>query len=240
MNSQLLTDFGIALDAFLADQDARVGILYGEGRAFSTGVDLTGDGPYKEPDPLADRAAIEQSVRNWLRIWECPKPVLAQVHGYCIAGGTQPPLFCDIVAVAEDATIGFPKMPVGGGFISPMWSFRVGSQNARLMSYVVGSQITGRQAYEMGYAALVFPLDELAERTYELASQIARLPSDMLAVKKASNNKVQELLGFRTAVMGTAEWDALAHTSATVAQAREWIGALGLKGAIARFEAEGM
>jgi len=240
MNRQLITDFVAALEEFSADDDARVGILYGEGAAFSSGVDLTPEGLYEAPDPLRDRAAIEQSVRTWLRIWECPKPVIAQVHGYCIAGGTQPPLFCDIVAVAEEARIGFPKMPVGAGFISPMWSFRVGSQNARLMSYDVGSEITGRQAYEMGYAALIFPERLLAEKTYEVAERIARLPSDILAIKKASNNRVQELQGFRAAVLGAAEWDAIAHTSSTVAQAREWIGKWGLKEAIAKFESEGM
>jgi enoyl-CoA hydratase len=136
--------------------------------------------------------------------------------------------------------VGFPKLPVGGGFISPMWSFRVGSQNARLMSYLVGSEITGRQAYEMGYAALIYPESELAEKTYELAERMARLPTEMLALKKAANNRVQELQGFRTAVLGAAEWDAIAHTASTVEVAREWIAEYGLRGAIAKFESEGM
>lgn len=240
MNRQVFSDLSLVLDEFVADTEARVGILYGEGRAFCVGADLTPQGGYHAPDPLEDRAAIERGVKNLLRLWECPKPIIAQVHGYCIAGGTQPPLFCDIVAVAEEAVIGFPKLPVGGGFISPMWSFRVGSQNARLMSYNVGCEISGRQAYEMGYAALIFPEKELAAKTFELAESIARLPSEMLALKKAANNRVQELQGFRTAVLGGAEWDAIAHTASTVEQAREWIASYGLRGAIAKFKTEGM
>jgi enoyl-CoA hydratase len=240
INRQLSADFRAALEEFTADPEARVGILYGEGRAFCAGADLTPDGPYQAPDVLRDRAAIENGVRTWLRIWECPKPIIAQVHGYCIAGGTQPPLFCDIVAIAEETTVGFPKVPVGGGFISPMWSWRVGSQRARLMSYLVGSEITGREAYEMGYAALIYPQRELADKVYELAEKIARLPAEMLALKKAANNRVQEIQGFRTAVMGCAEWDAIAHTAATVALARDWISEYGLRGAIAKFDAEGM
>jgi enoyl-CoA hydratase len=240
INRRLIADFTVALEEFTADPEARVGILYGEGRAFCAGADLTPDGPYQAPDVLRDRAAIENGVRTWLKLWECPKPILAQVHGYCIAGGTQPPLFCDIVAIAEETTVGFPKVPVGGGFISPMWSWRVGSQNARLMSYLVGSEITGRQAYEMGYAALIYPERELGEKVYDLAERIARLPSEMLALKKAANNRVQEIQGFRTAVMGCAEWDAIAHTAGTVSLARQWISEYGLRGAIAKFDAEGM
>jgi enoyl-CoA hydratase len=240
INRRLMTDLIAALEEFTADAQARVGILYGEGRAFCAGADLTPEGEYQAPDVLRDRAAIENGVRTWLRLWECPKPIIAQVHGYCIAGGTQPPLFCDIVAIAEETTVGFPKVPVGGGYISPMWSWRVGSQHARLMSYLVGSEITGRQAYEMGYAALIYPQSELAAKVYELAEQIARLPSEMLALKKASNNRVQEIQGFRTAVTGCAEWDAIAHTADTVTLARQWISEYGLRGAIAKFAAEGM
>jgi enoyl-CoA hydratase len=240
INRQLVNDLAVVLEEFAADPEARVGILYGEGRAFCAGADLTPEGGYHAPDPLRDRASISDGVRGWLKLWECPKPILAQVHGYAIAGGTQPPLFCDIVAIAEETVVGFPKLPVGGGFISPMWSFRVGSQNARLMSYLVGSEITGRQAYEMGYAALIYPESELAEKTYELAERMARLPTEMLALKKAANNRVQELQGFRTAVLGAAEWDAIAHTASTVGVAREWIAEYGLRGAIAKFESEGM
>lgn len=240
INRTLSADLREVLAEFTADPQARVAILYGEGRAFCAGADLTPQGRYHSPDPLADRYAIEQSVRTWLALFDCPKPIIAQVHGYCIAGGTQPPLFCDIVSIAEDAVVGFPKVPVGGGFISPMWSWRVGSQHARLMSYQVGITITGRQAHEMGYAALCFPQDTLAEETFKIAENIAKLPSDMLQIKKYANNRVLEQQGFRTAVLNAAEWDAIAHTAGTVTTAREWIQEYGLKGAIEKFAKEGM
>lgn len=240
INRELTADLREVLAEFTADPEVRVGILYGEGRGFCAGADLTPEGQYHAPDPLADRAAIENGVRSWLALFDCPKPIIAQIHGYCIAGGTQPPLFCDIVSIAAEAVVGFPKVPVGGGIISPMWSWRVGSQNARLMSYQVGITITGRQAQEMGYAALCFPESELAAETFKVAENIAKLPSELLQIKKFANNRVLELQGFRSAVLGTAEWDAIAHASQTVMTSREWIQDLGLKGAIEKFAKEGM
>lgn len=240
INRELTADLREVLAEFTADPDARVAILYGEGRAFCAGADLTPEGKYHSPDVLADRAAIETGVRTWLTLFDCPKPIIAQIHGYCIAGGTQPPLFCDIVSISAEAVVGFPKVPVGGGFISPMWSWRVGSQYARLMSYQVGITITGKQAHEMGYAALCFPEADLATETFKVAENIAKLPSDVLQIKKFANNRVLELQGFRTAVLGAAEWDAIAHAGNTVTMAREWIQELGLKGAIEKFAREGM
>jgi enoyl-CoA hydratase len=239
ISRELTADLTDVLAEFTADPEARVGILYGEGRAFCAGADLT-PGDYHKPDVLADRAAIEGSVRTWLRLFDCPKPIIAQVHGYCIAGGTQPPLFCDIVSIGAETVVGFPKVPVGGGFISPMWSWRVGSQNARLMSYQVGITITGQEAHRMGYAALCYPEADLAAETVKVAENIAKLPSDLLQIKKYANNRVLELQGFRAAVLNAAEWDAIAHTAETVSEAREWIQDLGLKGAIAKFAEEGM
>jgi enoyl-CoA hydratase len=240
INAEMISDYHRALDDFIADEDARVGILYGEGRAFCVGMDLSPSARYGSADAAADRARIEEMARSWLRLWDCPKPIIAQIHGYCFAGGTQLPICCDIVAVAAEAVLGWPKMPVGGGFISPMWSFLVGTQRAKLMSFRVGSTMTGREAYEAGYASLIYGEAELAAATLEVARDIAKLPAEMLRIKKLANNRVMETLGFRATVLAGAEWDAIAHTTKTAADARAWINEYGLKGAIDKFEHEGM
>lgn len=240
INRDLVADYHAALDEFIRDDAARVGILYGEGRAFCVGMDLSPESRYVLDNAAEDRTHIEELAKSWLRLWDCPKPIIAQVHGFCFAGGTQLPICCDVVAVAEETQIGWPKMPVGAGWISPMWSFLVGTQRAKLMSYQVGSTITGRQAYDWGYAGLVFPQEKLADEVRTIAENMAKLPSDMLRIKKFSNNRVLEGQGFRTAVLAGAEWDAVAHTTQTVADARAWIKEHTLKGAIAKFAEEGM
>jgi enoyl-CoA hydratase len=240
INPGLIADYHAALQEFTDDPEARVAILYGEGRAFCVGMDLSPQAHYIQADAAADRTHIEEMARSWLRMWDCPKPIIAQVHGFCFAGGTQLPICCDIVSVAEDTRLGWPKMPVGAGWISPMWSFLVGVQRAKLMTYRVGSEMTGREAYEAGYASLIFPAESLAEQTLKIAQDIAKLPSDMLRIKKYANNRVLERQGFREAVLGGAEWDAVAHTTETVNDARAWIKEHGLKGAIEKFAREGM
>lgn len=238
INGYLMADLMSALDQLIADDEARVGIIYGEGRAFSAGADLT-PGQARAANSADDMMHLRARAYQWLRVWDCPKPLIAQVHGYCIAGGTQLPAMCDIVAVGEGAVIGWPKVPVGGGWISPMWAHRIGAQRAKLMSFRVGSTMTAREAYEWGYASLIFPDGELAKETRKVADDIAKLPSDMLAIKKFANNRVAERAGFRETIMAV-DWDAFAHDTTTVATARAWIKEMGLKGAISRFAAEGM
>jgi enoyl-CoA hydratase len=240
ISPELIADYETALKRFISDPEARVAVLRGEGRAFCVGMDLSPEANYVHPDAASDRTQIEEMARSWLRLWDCPKPVIAQVHGHCLAAGMQLAMCCDIVVIAEDATLGWPKLPVGAGWISPMWSFHVGIQRAKLMSYRVGSTISGREAYDAGFAALVFPSDSLQAESIGLAAEIAKLPSDILRIKKFANNRVLEAQGFRTAVLSGAEWDALAHTTAAVDTSREWIEAEGLKGAIERFQRTGM
>lgn len=236
----LIAGYHAALDKFIEDADARVAILYGEGRAFCVGMDLSPEHHRAPKDAGVDRTYIEEMARAWLRMWDCPKPIIAQVHGFCFAGGTQLPICCDITVIAEDTVLGWPKMPVGGGWISPMWSFLIGTQRAKLMSFRVGSEMSGREAYEAGYASKIFPAESLGEETLKIARNIAKLPSDMLRIKKYANNRGWERQGFREAVLGGAEWDAVAHTTEAVHTARAWIAEHGLKGAIDKFQREGM
>src|SRR5262249_48273000 len=129
---------------------------------------------------------------------------------------------------------------VGAGWVSPMWSFRIGVQRTKLMSFRPGSTMTGRQAYEAGYAAMVCAPEALEEETLRIAGEIAKVPSDLLRIEKASLNRLLERQGFRDAVLAGAEWDAIAHTTETVRRSHAWIGELGAKGAIERFQTEGM
>jgi enoyl-CoA hydratase len=241
ISPSMIADYHAALDAFIADDAARVGILYGEGRSFCVGMDLSPAGRTQHDGPIVDdRESIQKTTDAWMRLWDCPKPIIARIHGHCIAGGTQLPIFCDLVAVAEDAQFGWPKVPVGAGYISTMWAWFVGPRLAKEMSFVAGSTMTGRRAYEAGYANLIFPADELEARTRELADQIALMSPELLRIKKLAINRVMEVQGFRTAVNFGAEWDAIAHASPSVTQVRSWLRDLGIKGAIEKYAAEGL
>lgn len=242
ISPDLLVDFDHAIDSFMNDPEARVAILRGLGRAFCVGYDLSPSGATVSHAQgiVEDRNRLQQNTERWLRLWDCPKPIIAEIHGYCLAGGTQIPIFCDLAAVAEDAILGWPKLPIGGGYISPMWAWSVGPKKAKEMSFIAGSTMTGREAFDFGYANLVFSSKELSEKTREVADQIARMPSELLRVKKLAVNRVMEVQGFRTSVMFGVEWDAILHEAESVEELRKWIREMGLKGAISKFEAEGL
>jgi enoyl-CoA hydratase len=148
-------------------------------------------------------------------------------------------VFTDITVVAEDAKIGLPSIPIGGGYITPLWTPLVGPKRAKQMSFVAGSQISGTTASEWGWANYAVPADELLDNVRALATEISRIPSEILRMKKLAVNRVAEVQGFRTIAPMGAETDALLHYSAAVERLTATIRELGLKDAIQKFKAEG-
>jgi enoyl-CoA hydratase len=241
MNVALLDELSDALDRLAEDEQTRVVILRGEGRAFSTGYDIQRDESEValERDITYDHARLERNIARFMKIWDHPKPVIAAVHGYCLAGATQLCVFTDITVVAEDAKIGLPSIPIGGGYITPLWTPLVGPKRAKQMSFVAGSQISGTTASEWGWANYAVPADELLDNVRALGTEISRIPSEILRMKKLAVNRVAEVQGFRTIAPMGAETDALLHYSAAVERLTATIRELGLKDAIQKFKAEG-
>jgi enoyl-CoA hydratase len=220
--------------------DSRVIVLRGAGTSFSAGHDLGRDSTeVVEPgDSVADRDRQAEYVEHFLRIWEHPKPVIAAVHGYCIAGASQLCTFCDLTIVAEDAVItASPMLPLGGGFISPLWAFLVGPKRAKHMSFVAGHRISGATAADWGWANFAVPAAALEGAVRELALAIARTPPSVLRMKKVAINRVVDLQGFRMAAFMGTESDVIVHETDAVESLKAAIQDLGLKEAIRRFEA---
>lgn len=239
MNATLLGEFDAALEALKADTATRVIAIRGAGRAFSAGFDIQrpSGAAARHLDIVEDYDRLEGNVKRFFRVWDHPKPVIASIHGYCLAGASQLATCCDLTLVAEDATIGLPTIPVGGGYISPMWVHLVGPKRAKQMSFVAGSKIDGTTAEAWGWANEAVPAAQLEQRTRELAHEIAKIPAPILRMKKMSINRVVDAMGFRaTALMG-AETDALLHYSAAVQELTGMIREVGLKETITRFQA---
>jgi enoyl-CoA hydratase len=239
LNTSLLHRFGEVIDELGADPSVSVMVIRGAGRAFSAGYDLKPAERFSAE--ASERTIVEDfdrllgHIKLFERLWDMPKPVIAAVHGYCLAGATQLCVFCDITVVAEDARVGLPSIPVGGGFISPMWSFLVGPKRAKQMSFVAGSQISGATAAEWGWANYAVPVEDLWENVESLARNIAKVPPEILRMKKYSINRVAEIQGFRSAMSMGAETDALLHFTPAVVELQESIKRRGLRGAIEEF-----
>ena len=239
-NAEMLTGLMAALDRAGADETVSVVVLKGAGRAFSAGYDVTpGEHSPHDSDIVKDRDDLQEMIAKWLRVYEFPKPIIAQVHGFCIAGSTMLAICCDITLVSEDCRIRWPSLPLGGGLISTMWTWLIGPKKAREMSYIAGSEMTGTEAYHWGWANRAVAADQLEETAMAMARAIARTPSDLLRLKKLAINRIMDIQGFRTAAMFGAEWDAIAHFGPGAQRTTEMIKAHGVKGAIARMEAGG-
>jgi enoyl-CoA hydratase/carnithine racemase len=235
LSTAMLDEFSDAL-ARLAHEGGPVVGIRGEGKGFCAGYDVDQVGKPKAADPIADRERLARNVERYLAIWDHPKPVIAAVHGFCMAGATQLCTFTDITVVADDAKIGEPKLPIGGGFIAPIWAPLVGPKRAKELAFVVGNTIDGPTAVEWGWANHSVPADDLIPAVEGLARRISLTPPEVLRVKKLSINRAMESMGIRHATTSAAEMDTLLHLAPEVREVRKWMGEVGLGDAIKKYK----
>jgi enoyl-CoA hydratase len=186
-------------------------ILKGAGRAFSAGYDLTGagftnqvsrvhspDNEYRGYQSIDDDAwQLERMQRLRMAIFDMHKPTICQVHGYCLAGGTDVALLCDMVIAADDATFGFPPARDLGALPNNLWLYNVGPQWAKRLT-LTGDTITGKEAAQIGLVMKSVPAELLEAEVEGLADRLALVDADLLAANKRIINLGLELMGART------------------------------------------
>lgn len=231
----LLAAFSEALDR-LASSGAPVIGIRGEGQGFSAGVDLS---EYNAGGtPVEDVARLRGNLDRWQAMWRHPKPVIVAIHGFCLGIAAQMPCFADITVVAEDARIGEPGLPIGGGYIAPAWVSQVGAKRAKELAFLPGNHVDGRTAEAWGWANAAVPADQLIACVEALAARIAKIPLPVLTMKKRSINRAMEAGGFLTAVNAVAESDAILHFEPAVMELRDRLANDGLRETLARFRGE--
>jgi len=183
------------------DPAVRVTIIRGAGPSFSAGYDLGGGNEGLEY-PFFTAGGDGQWPRHvtdgWMSIWDLAKPVIAQIHGYCLAGGSELATGCDLVYAAEDAKIGYPAVRFG----VPDMHFHawfLGLRTAMEMM-LTGDAISGIEAARQGWANRAFPADELENGVIEIAQRIAQIPSDLVQLNKRLVHRGMEVMGLRTAI----------------------------------------
>ncbi|MCS7207350.1 MAG: enoyl-CoA hydratase-related protein [Dehalococcoidia bacterium] len=217
------------------DPEVRVVVLKANGRAFSAGYDIAPASPERAEDPYAnirtDIQRMHRIVERWRQIWELSKPVIAQVHGYCLAGGTDLALHCDIIIAAEDAIFGFPPVRSMGSPPTHMWTYLVGPQWAKYL-LLTGNPIDGKTAERIGLVWKAVPAHRLEEEVNALASTIAKIPWELLAANKAICNRALELMGRTLLQYLAAETDAIGHQAPIVREFHRLAQEKGLKAAL--------
>jgi enoyl-CoA hydratase len=171
-------------------------------------------------------------------MWRHPKPVIVAIHGFCLGIAAQMPCFADMTIVAEDARIGEPGIPLGGGYIAPAWVSQVGAKRAKELAFLPGNYVDGKTAVEWGWANAAVPADRLIECVEALAERMAKIPLPVLTMKKRSINRAMEAGGFLTAVNAVSESDAILHFEPSVLELRERLAKEGLRETLAQFRGE--
>lgn len=235
----MLDEIASTLRALAQDDAVRVIVLAGRGTSFCAGFDVErgGAGFGWAPDPVSDAINLEQRLLKFLEVWDSPKPVVAAVHGNCLAAATILCTLADLTLVASDARIGYSTMPLGGGFLEPLWVHLVGPKRAKQMALVPGHTISGATAADWGWANYSVDPGRLMEEALDVATRMSRMPADVARLRKQAINRMVELAGFREGALLGAQTDAVLHQSPAVQKLRAAIGEHGLKEAIRRFQA---
>jgi enoyl-CoA hydratase len=222
MNRQMLDELAHAVSGLGAEPGVRAIAIRGAGPSFSSGYDIGGDYARR----LADRDSLDEwndlrsRMDRMMTIWDCPVPVIAAVHGYCLAGATQLCTFCDFVIVTDDSKIGSAGVGgIGAGYVSPMYVMVLGIRRAKELGMIPGRQISGDQAAEWGWANWSVSAVKLLDEVRQLAARCAVLPREIVAANKVAVNRMFEMNGFRYAVQQLADIDVIAHRSLAAAAA---------------------
>ena len=239
---QLQAELSEALWEADNDREVHSVIIKGAGRAFSAGYDLTGGGnkvpvsriqsenrAYRGGRSIDDDAwQLERGQRYRMALFDMHKPVIAQVHGYCLAGGTDIALLCDMVIAAEDAIFGFPPARDLGALPNNMWLYNVGPQWAKRLT-LTGDTVTGSEAQSIGLILKSVPGENLEQEVEGLASRMSHIDPDLLSANKRIINTGLELMGARTLQRMAAENDVRGHNTKAASNYRDSVVEKGLK-----------
>ena len=227
-----------------ADAEARVLVIRSTGRSFSSGYGFVAEDT--DPGDFAPHQSIEDDVSamlelasGWSRLWECAIPVIAQVQGNCLAGGTDLALHCDLVVAADDARIGFPPVRSMGVPPTNMWLYHLGPQWTKRLLFT-GDTISGEQARDLGLVVATAPADELDATVWALAERIALIGRDLLVANKRVVNMGVDLMGRAQLQRFAAVQDAIGHRAPEARAFSDRIAEVGLRQAVrerdARFD----
>ena len=214
-------------------------VLRGTGDTFTAGYDLTDGGhwdmPYGAPDienregawdPVKDLQFMGNNVRRFMRIWDCPKPVLGEIKGWAIGGATDLVLCCDLLYMASDAHIGYAPSRIFGTPTTMLWVYRLGLEHAKQF-LLTGRAIDAQTAHRIGLVSQVVETEKLSDFIEEEARRFCHIPANQLALNKLLINQAFENMGLRSSqLLGTLFDGVTRHTE----EAYRWVESFQEKG----------
>jgi enoyl-CoA hydratase len=229
LSAELIDALATAIAAAAADDRVRVIAIAGAGRAFCAGYDLSEAAP---PTAWAWRDVLARDVAATLAVWSCPKPVIAQLHGYALAGGLELAMACDLIVAADDAQLGEPEIRFGSAPVTLLMPFLIGQKKTREL-LMTGDLIDAAEGHRIGLVNRVVPHDRLDDEVDDLADRLARVPPDVMAPTKLMLNRAMDAAGFAAAVEMGLDLQAFINMSGTAREFDSIVRSEGLKAALA-------
>jgi enoyl-CoA hydratase len=212
INAAMLDTLERSLDTVEEREDVRTVLLSGRGRAFSAGFDLDGD---VSRDPDSVRRELKRDFDVIMRFWDCSKPTIAAVHGYCLGSSMEISAVCDITIAASDSKFGAPEVKYGSGIVCLVLPWLIGLKNAKELLLTGDNDIDAQRALTMGLVNRVVHPDALLAESFALAKRIAANDAQAVQLTKKAINRSAEMGGLRSALEAALEVDMHIETTET-------------------------
>jgi enoyl-CoA hydratase len=234
LNAALLDELEAAVQKAVADDEVKVVVLTGAGRAFSAGFDLSEEAAGGIASADAWHAELSRDVAATMELWRCPKPTIAAVRGWCLAGGCELAMACDMIIAAQDARFGEPEIRYGSGPVTLLMPFLIGQKKTNELLFT-GEAIAAAEAQRIGLVNRVVPAEELDDAVAALTAKIAPTPLPVLRHTKLALLRAYEAMGLAQAVAANLDISAILNACDTPEQRKfdEIVAGEGLRAALA-------
>ena len=234
LSYELVRQLRAAIRRATDDDEVKVAVLTGAGRAFSAGFDLSEEAASRVEGAEPWRRILADDVELTLELWSLPKPTIAAVHGWCLAGGCDLAMACDLIVATEDARFGEPEIRYGSGPVTLLMPFLLGQKKTNELLFT-GDMIDAAAAERAGLVNRVVPDEQVEAEVESLIKKIAPTPLPVLRLTKIALNRAYEAMGLQEAVKMNLDLSSLLNAADTPEQ-REFMDIVksqGLRAALA-------
>lgn len=214
INRTLMREVTEAVDAFVADPEVLAIVLHGSGRAFSAGFDMKESAQRNTTGIERWRQVLREDFDFIMQFWDCPKPVVAAVHGYCLAGAFELALACDITVAAEGTRFGEPEPRFGSGVICLLLPWVTGPKFAKELLLTGTDKVDASRAAAMGIVNHVVPAGSELDKAIEIARELVVAAPASVQLTKSAINRTYEAMGLRAALLQGLDHDVLIESDA--------------------------
>lgn len=207
IDSHMIAEVNEVMRAWQDDESVRAIVLNGNGRAFSAGFDLKESSGEETPDIHEWRVILERDFDFIMQFWDHPKPTVAAVHGYCLAGAFELALACDVTVAAEGTRFGEPEVRFGAGIVAMLLPWSVGPKKAKEWILTGNDRIDCAEALAAGALNHVVPAERLMDEALRIAKDMAAAASIAVRGSKRAINRTFDIMGMRQALLASLESD---------------------------------